>query len=96
MKTEVIFGNPLATDDIGDVGKGRFTITKRITISSLHPRQSMIDDNCLAVKLKSALWTKAFVVITKGKNILIDGHHTVAAKKMKGYKYIMARCYLIN
>ena len=96
MNTEAIFNNPLATDDIGDVGKGRFTVKRRIPIASIHPRQTMIDDLCLADKVKGKYHTEAFVVITKDKNILIDGHHTVAAKKINGQKYIMAKCYLFN
>lgn len=96
MNTEIIFNNPLSTDCIGDVGKGRFTARKRILISSLHPRQTFIDDDCLADKIKGKYHTCPFVVITKDKNILIDGHHTVAAKKINGKKYIMALCYIFN
>lgn len=96
MKTEIAFGNPVATDDIGDVGKGRFTLKKRLAISSLHPRQSHLDDNCLSDKVKGKYHTNAYVVLTSTKNILIDGHHTVIAKKMKGQIYIYAQCYAFN
>lgn len=96
MNTESVFFNLVASDDIGDVGKGRFTAIRRISIASLYPRQTQIDDNCLADKIKGKYHTRAFVVVTRDKNILIDGHHTVAAKKIKGQKYIMAKCYFFN
>lgn len=95
MDTTAIFGNPLATEDLGAIGKGLFTVKKRVEISTLHPRQTKIDEYTLALKLAGKFHTKSFVVITKNKNILIDGHHTTAAKKMKGQKFVMALCYLL-
>jgi len=92
MRTTYIFDNPLANDDLDVIGKADFTIYRRILISSLHPRQTELDENTLAIKVSGKNHTQAYVVCTPFKNILIDGHHTVAAKKIKGRLYVMALC----
>lgn len=96
LSTSDLMGSPVNSMDLGDVGKGRFTITKRIKIADLQPRQTEVSGGTLNYKMTGKGLTMAYVVITATGNILIDGHHTVIVKKLKGQKYIYAKCYVLK
>lgn len=92
METQDIFNNPVCRQELRGLSKDEFTVRRRIDISSLHPRQRWLDKECLDQKIKGRNHTTVYVGCMKDKNILFDGHHTAAAKKINGQKYIMALC----
>lgn len=94
--TELLLNNIILNTDLGDTGKGRFTEVKRVKIEDLHPRQQTVCGGTLNYKMKGKGLTTAYVVIHKDGNILIDGHHSVIVKKLKGQKFVYAKCYIFN
>jgi hypothetical protein len=96
IKTSVMFGKDVNTDDFGSIGKGNFTVTKRIKIDELQPRQTELCGGTLNYKMKGKGFTTAFVIIKGNDKVIIDGHHTVIVKKLKGYKFVYAKCYLFS
>ncbi len=96
ISTEQLMGKPILDIDLGDTGKGRFADFKRIEITSLHPRQTHVSGGTLNYKMAGNGFTVPYVVISDQGNILIDGHHTVIVKKLKGQKYIYAYCYTLK
>jgi hypothetical protein len=94
--TSELMGKPVNTLDLGSVGRGNFTIVKKVTISELEPRQTLVNGGTLNLKMKGKHWTQPCVVVTPNSKILIDGHHTVIAKKLRGQKQVNALCYIIS
>jgi len=92
LETEQIFNNPVCRHEFGALSKDMFVSRRRIAIDSLHPRQRWIEKEILADKIKGKRHTKIYVGCGKERNILFDGHHTAAAKKIKGQKYVIAYC----
>jgi len=93
MHTFDVFGKPCNRLHIPGISKCDFKIRKRISIDSLYPNQQYLCDAELKTKLSGKRHTVPYVLCLEDKNILFDGHHTTAAKKIKGQKYIMALCY---
>lgn len=96
LSTVSFFGKDVNTKDFGDLSKENFVGIKRIAISDLQPRQCDVSGEALNRKMKGLNHTTAFVVIAGNDKILIDGHHTVIVKKLKGQKFIYAKCYVIQ
>lgn len=96
IETTRFLNHPVNTQDLGSIGKGLFTHIKRVKIDDLAPRQTHISGGTLNRKMSGKDLTTPYVVITDKGNILIDGHHTVIAKKLKGQKYILAQCYTLT
>lgn len=94
--TSELMGKPVNTSDLGSITRGNFTKVKKVDISELEPRQTTVNGGTLNIKIKGKHWTQPCVVITPNAKILIDGHHTVIAKKMRGQKLVNALCYIIN
>lgn len=95
IATSLLFDKQRFEGDLGDIGKGRFTRTERIVIADLSPRQSLVEIDVLRAKMKGIGLTKPYVVIGKGFKVLIDGHHTVIAKKLNGQQFVIAKTYYI-
>ena len=96
INTELLMGNPVNKMDLGDLGKGRFTVKKRLKIDELQPRQNQVSGGTLNYKLTGKGFTVPYVAVTESGNILIDGHHTVIAKKLKGQRFVFALCYFFK
>lgn len=77
-------------------GKQDFSKFKIVDISDLHANQKNIDLACLERKLKGKGLSVPYIVEYKEKLILIDGHHTVIAKKLNGQKRIKALFLQLN
>lgn len=84
------------TSDLGAISKGLFTSSKRLKIADLTARQTEVDGGTLNLKLKSCKYhTMPYVVLFNGANILIDGHHTVIAKKLKNQTFVKCKIYTL-
>lgn len=94
--TSELLGKPVNCMDLGSITKGMFTKYKRVKIESLFPRQTYVEGETLNLKLSGKYFTVPCVAISPSGNILIDGHHTVIAKKLRGQKYVNAMCYIFN
>ena len=70
------------------IGKDDFILTKRIQISKLISNQEYINKETLERKIKGYDFTMPYVLEIENKFILMDGNHTVIAKKIRGQKYI--------
>lgn len=78
------------------ISRQHFSLNKFIEIDSLHPNQLIIDEECLKRKIKGENLSTVYVVRLNGRNILLDGHHTVIAKKIKGLKKVKCKFHIIN
>lgn len=96
METQLIFNNPVNQVFVENLSKTDFVTRKRVAIEMLHPNQKYIDDSVLAEKIKGHNHTTPYVLCLNGINVLYDGHHTVAAKKINGQKYIIALFHQIT
>lgn len=83
-------------ENIPAVGKKDFTQTKFIYISDLYANQELIDSKVLNYKLLGKNLSQLFVIEFNNKKILIDGHHTVIAKKLNGNKRVKCKYLKIN
>lgn len=77
-------------DSVEGIEKSAFTVRKRVLIESLCPNQVLVEPLLISHKRKGNNLTTPYVLIYKGYNILMDGHHTTIAKKLNGQKYIIA------
>lgn len=77
-------------NEMPSFGKSDFSIFKIILISELWTNQPEVNDEVVRVKMKGKNLTTPYVIELKGKLILIDGHHTVIAKKLNGQTKIKA------
>lgn len=94
ISTEILFEKPVNIEDLGRINRDLFTTRKRFLIAELHPRQPECWGGTINYKLKGINLTKTIVCITPLKqNVIMDGHHTTIAKKIKGQKYIYAYCH---
>ena len=62
-----------------------------VKISDLYANQMALDPEALALKRKGKHLTMPMVVRKNNKLILIDGHHTVIAKKLNGSEKVKAK-----
>ena len=74
-----------------NIGKHSFVSIKKIEINQLIANQEYIDKDVLKIKIKGKQLTIPYVLNYNNKLILIDGHHTVIAKKINGQKFIMCK-----
>lgn len=81
-------------EDLFD-GKGfswsDFKKNKIVKISDLYANQIALDPAALALKRKGKNLTTPMVVRKNNKLILIDGHHTVIAKKLNGSENVKVK-----
>ncbi len=70
------------------LGKLDFKNIKVIDISVLLPNQSNVDYDVIEHKRKGKNLSKVYVVRKLDKYYIIDGHHTVIAKKLNGQKKV--------
>lgn len=95
MLTTCIFKKPLYTADI-KASYEDFKMLCFVNIDQLHPNQLNLDNECVTMKMKNPKRnTLPYVVLQRGELILIDGHHTVTAKIMKGIKKVKCLLYAI-
>lgn len=73
-----------------------FSISRKIQIEYLQANQKEIEKDCLSRKLKGVNLSIPIVLIYKGKYILMDGHHTVIAKMLKGFDFIRCKTLIID
>lgn len=66
--------------------KASFFRTKMVSIEGLYANQEFIDSKVLSDKIGGKNLSICYTVKINGKIILIDGHHTVIAKKLNGNK----------
>ncbi|MCT3788470.1 hypothetical protein HZQ67_13935 [Elizabethkingia anophelis] len=83
-------------EDLPLVGRSQFTKTKLVEISTMYANQEEIDDEALSRKLCGKNLSTIYVLEYRGKNIILDGHHTVIAKKLKGSKKVKVKYLSIN
>lgn len=77
-------------------GKDDFLINKVVKINSLYANQPLIELEALNRKLKGKNLSICYVVEYNNKQILIDGHHTVIAKKIKGNTKVKVKYLKLN
>jgi hypothetical protein len=93
MMTTCIFKKPLYTGTIVATHED-FKMFFMVPIDQLHPNQLNIDMEVVNRKRKNArLNSTLYVVFQGGDLVLIDGHHTVAAKILNGIKKVKALVY---
>lgn len=77
-----------------EISKDKFIQSGLVYINELTPNQKTLDTDCLQGKIKGTVkLTSIYVLKYKGLNILIDGHHTVIAKLIKGQIKVRAKIY---
>lgn len=72
------------------IGKSDFSVFKTVNICDLWANQSDVNYFDVKIKMKGKNITTPYVISLKDKLILIDGHHTVIAKKINGQKKVKA------
>ncbi|QQV91505.1 hypothetical protein M1M25_gp007 [Tenacibaculum phage Gundel_1] len=72
-------------------GPNDFIKKEFIKIEDLTPNQEHIELNTLTEKIKGKNLTVPHVLLYNDKKILIDGHHTVIAKLLKGQSKILCK-----
>jgi len=77
-------------NEMPSFGKADFKGRKTITISDLFTNQPTVQNSVIEAKRKGKNLTTPYVIELKGKLILIDGHHTIVAKKLNGQRKIVA------
>ncbi len=70
--------------ELPSMGKNDFNRVKLVSIDALWANQHEVDDTIIANKRKGIGFTMPYVVSYMGKLILMDGHHTVIAKRLNG------------
>lgn len=99
MITTEAYLKPVNTLELFTLGisKDCFTTTGILNISDLTPNQKTLDIQCLHLKIKGKLKFSTIQVLKyNGLNILMDGHHTVIAKLIKGQKKVKCKIYKID
>lgn len=76
------------------IGKSDFTRKKVIETSDLVATQVHLDGKTIADKLNNKNLSDIYVVEHDNVLYVIDGHHTVAAKKLKGKEKV--KVYFLN
>jgi len=74
--------------NFGDVNKSSFSLVRMVNISDLWPNQREVDTDVIDIKVKNKNLSPIYVIQTDGKQFIVDGHHTVIAKKLQGKKRI--------
>ena len=84
--------------DLGfeSISKRQFVVKRKIAIDTLCPNQKEVKPLLISHKRKGNQHTTPYVLIYKGYNILMDGHHTTIAKKLNGQKFIYALTLTLN
>lgn len=77
-------------------GKNDFKSFRFVSISDLFANQEFIDSKVLNIKLSGKNMSVCYVVEFNEKKILIDGHHTVIAKKLNGLRKVKAMFLNLN
>lgn len=96
MLTTCIFKKRLNVHDI-IVAHEDFKLFVYIDLNLLHPNQLDLDINVVNRKLKNPKMNSTpYVVLLNGDLILIDGHHTIASKILKGIKKAKCLFYPIS
>lgn len=78
------------------INRNHFVKRKRVKINQLHPNQPEVDPEVILVKRKGRQLTIPVVLQYGTMFILLDGHHTVSAKKMNGQSYVYAKYLKID
>jgi len=73
---------------IPPLNPGQFDKAKMVKIGDLWANQSLIDNKTLTLKMKGKNLSVCYVLSVNNKFILIDGHHTVIAKKLNGQQKV--------
>lgn len=77
-----------------NISKDLFNKTGFFNISELTPNQKTLDVDCLNKKITDAIPpSKIYILLIGDSKIILDGHHTVISKKLKGLKKIKALYY---
>ena len=79
--------------EFGGIGKGDFKEEKLLIINELIPNQVYVDLDVVKIKMKGKQLTMPYVIKRLGELFLIDGHHTVIAKKLKGQIKVRAKYF---
>lgn len=98
METTETYLNPVNKIELInlDISKSYFTEIKMINISDVTPNQTTLDIDCLNRKIKNIGLTDIYILDYAGFKIVLDGHHTIISKKIKGIKKVKAKYLKIN
>ena len=91
MKTTDYLKNVNQDFSFNTFGSGDYNKKGFVKIEDITPNQETLDEKCLKMKIKGKNLSLPHVLQYKGKNILIDGHHTVIAKKINGIKKVFCK-----
>lgn len=83
----------LFADGNPEVRKDKFNGRKIVNIADLYPNQAEIDVDLVNNKQKGKLLKTPYVLKYNNKLILMDGHHTVIAKKLNGVTKVKVLFY---
>lgn len=85
MKTSNFFTYPHNLE-VPCIGKSDFKCFKFICLDDLYTNHPELDEVALSEKVRGKNLTIPYVIKLRGIMILIDGHHTIAAKIINGQK----------
>lgn len=95
METQLFLKSGHQTELPG-LNKREFTSDMLVSIDDLWANQPTLDEETLNIKLKGKKLSACYVVGFNGKKILIDGHHTVIAKKLNGQNKLWVKFLDLN
>jgi hypothetical protein len=84
------------SENLPPMNKNQFKEVKFISVNDIYANQKEIDSKVLNEKLKGKNLSTCYVAVFNGKNILIDGHHTVISKILNGKRKVKVLRYHIT
>lgn len=78
-------------EELPPLNPKEFSFTVFVRINDIWANQPSIDSECLKHKIKGKNLSICYVAKKNGKHILIDGHHTVIAKKLNGRQKVRVK-----